>query len=337
MDSSFSDKALCYVEQTFARRHNAFFSSADNAVRQGFAAMPLDFEHDVFVFDTITSTLDVCHDLSGQGAVEDFSSVVCREQSSGRGQLRRTWQSLRNNLYTALVLPDAYPFNTEAAAPAVGFLFACALENLGFRTELKWPNDLVQKRNGVYEKIGGILLEERNGRLVAGTGINLSSCPDDTQLRENFFISAGILDGFTAKENQKKFLDIFYNSLKSGLAKKNFDILQHIENKDEFINFCVILGFWFALVKEIKLCYKTKILSCNTHTWNAMYKKYLAFLGDTVLVKDALAKQEFSSEEIFGGDLEGQIIGLGQEGELLLSSRSGLMCIVGGSVTKFKG
>lgn len=337
MDSSLHNKALCCIEQSFARRHNAFFSFAENAVCRGFAAIPLDFEHDVFVYDSITSTLDVCHELSGQGTVSEFSSIICREQSSGRGQLRRTWQSLRDNLYTALVLPEAYPFNTEAAAPAVGLLFACALENLGFRAELKWPNDLVQKRNGVYEKIGGILLEERNGCLVAGTGINLSSCPDDSQLRENFFISAGKLDGFNTQETRRKFLDIFYNSLKSGLVKKEFDILQHTGINDEFMNFCVILGFWFALVKEIKLCYKTKILSCNTHTWNAMYKKYLAFLGDTVLVKDALAKQEFSSAEIFGGDLEGQIIGLGQEGELLLSSRSGLMCIVGGSVTKFKG
>lgn len=337
MDCSFQNKALCCAEQDFAREHNAFFSAWNGSLFPGFLSAPLDFGHDVFVFGKITSTLDAFHELSGQGKLREFSSIVCREQTSGRGQLRRKWQSMRDNLYTALVLPDAAPFNTDAAAPAAGLLFAQALENLGFAVELKWPNDLVQKQGETYVKIGGILLEQRGGQLAAGTGINLAACPDDSLLRDNFFISAGRLAGFWEKDRQKKFLDIFYNSLAPELAKSCQDFLQHLENTEKFIRFLVILGFWFALVKEIKLCYEKTILSCNTHTWNAVYKKYLAFLGDTVLIKDALVKQDALFAETGSADLEGQIIGLGQEGELLLSSCSGLMCIVGGSVTKLKG
>lgn len=339
MNDSLKNKALCFVEHDIAQKHNAFFSSGSVQYEGNFMEFPFadDFLRDVHVYGSISSTLDICHDLSREKSMRPFSSVICKEQTKGRGQLRREWKSLNGNLYTALVLPDAYPFNTEAAAPAVGVLFAVALENLGFGVELKWPNDLVQKKEAGYEKIGGILLEERSGCLVAGTGINLFSSPSDAEMRENFFMSAGKLQGFEQKETKEKFLNYFYNSL--ALPRCNFrqTCLQHTEKTDETDNFSAILGFWFALVKEIKLCYEKKIISCNTHAWNAMYKKYLAFLGDTVLVKDALVKKEFSADGFSAGDLAGQIIGLGQEGELLLSSENGLMCIVGGSITKFKG
>lgn len=369
MDNFLNYKALCFVEQNFAKKHNAFFShaakgEAGTVIKDSFWVLPLDLTEetsaknfagnvscmrcgseaeesfpplDFYVFDSISSTLDICHELSAQGKVRPFSSIVCREQTKGRGQLRREWKSLADNLYTALVLPDAYPFNTEAAAPAVGALFAQALYNLGFSVELKWPNDLVQKGQTGYEKVGGILLEERNGFLVAGTGINLFSCPGDSDLRENFFISAGRLSGFGRRENIGKFLNKFYNYLAQGDGICLPSTVQYLEKTDETDIFSAILGFWFALVKEIKLCYEKKILSCNTHTWNALCKKYLAFLGDTVLIKDALIKEDSCANELFAGDLAGQIIGLGQEGELLLSSQSGLMCIVGGSITKFKG
>lgn len=362
-------KALCFVEQDFAKKHDAFFSlaakeGADAENKDGFLSLPLDLSEgilagtaekkflgrqcgkeseesfsalDVYVFDSISSTLDICHGLSAQGKVRPFSSIVCRRQTKGRGQLRREWKSLADNLYTALVLPDTYPFNTEAAAPAVGALFAQALNNLGFSVELKWPNDLVQKGQSGYEKVGGILLEERNGFLAAGTGINLFSSPDDSELRVNFCMSAGRLKGFSLKENQEKFLNNFYNSLGHVNGPCLPSPVQRIEKTGETDNFPAILGFWFALVKEIKLCYEIKIISCNTHAWNALCKKYLAFLGDTVLIKDALVKEDSGANELFAGDLAGQIIGLGQEGELLLSSQSGLMCIVGGSITKFKG
>ena len=68
-------------------------------------------------------------------------------------------------------------------------------------------------------------------------------------------------------------------------------------------------------------------------TWNTLCKKYLAFLGETVCIKDALVKDSFYSGDI-ASDIVGQIVGLGEEGELLLSSENGLMYIVGGSITK---
>lgn len=335
-------KALCFVEPLFAQKHSAFFSekcagrqgdffvfsSADGAGRHD----TVGFNADFYLFDTVTSTLDKAHELSLQKEMNAFTTIICKNQTNGRGQLRRKWESLRNNLYTALVLPETYPFNTEAAAPAFGGLAAYALEKLGFDIALKWPNDLVQKSENGYEKIGGILLEQRNDCLVAGMGINLCSAPCDESLREDFFISAGKLKHFQNESNQKRFFAYADNSLLKSSGEKCADLLQYGEIKDENDNFTAILGFCFALVKQIKLCYEERVSSCNPGTWNALYKKYLAFSGETVLIKDALGKDAFCF-----GDIAGKIIGLGQEGELLLSSGHGLIRIVGGSITKFKG
>lgn len=329
MDTVINGKALCFFEQNFAEKHNAFFAFSQEELEKEYAERPLNIGSDVYVFSTVSSTLDKAHELIERNRLKEFSSVICEEQTCGRGQLRRQWHSLRNNLYMAFVLPDVYPFNGEAAAPAFGAMTACALERLGFGVEIKWPNDLVQKQDGIYVKIGGILLEERNGCLVAGMGINLFSYPETAQLRNDFFIEAGKLKDFERPEVYGKFLKNLNNSLRPQGSESSEKQFQHIENMEENSYFPAILGFWFALVEELKLCYKTKILSCDSQNWNAVCKKYLAFLGDTVMIKDALVKNEPCSDNIYG-----QIIGLGQEGELLLHTETGLKCIVGGSVTK---
>lgn len=333
MDTQKNTKALCFFEQGFVQKHNAFFSLKE-AQEQGteqeiFWAVPTNLASDVYVFDSITSTLDKAHELSGQRQMHVLTTLICQNQLSGRGQLRRKWESLQNNLYTAIFLPNAYPFNTEAAAPAFGAVVAQALEKLGFCVELKWPNDLVQKSGHGYEKVGGILLEERNGFLVAGMGINVFSAPNKDLLRENFYIPAGVLKNFSAAVMQKEFLNYFYNSLLGGLGKNTGNICQPIDNTEEADKFFINLGFCFALVKEINLWYKKYLLSYNKTMWNTVCKTYLAFLGDTVCVKDALVKGTF-----YSGDIVGQIIGLGEEGELILSSENGLVYIVGGSITK---
>lgn len=329
MDTVINGKALCFFEQNFAKKHNAFFAFSQEESEKEYIERPLNAGSDVFVYSSISSTLDQAHILLEQNRMKEFSSVICEEQTRGRGQLRRQWHSLRDNLYMALVLPDVYPFNGEAAAPAFGAVTACALERLGFDTEIKWPNDLVQKQGNGYVKIGGILLEERNGRLVAGMGINLFSSPDTSQLRNDFFIEAGKLKGFERPEIYGKFVNNLNNSLRPQGGESSQKQFQHIENTGENSRFPAILGFWFALVEELKLCYKTKVLSCDSQNWNAVCKKYMAFLGETVMIKDALVKNEPCSDNIYG-----QIIGLGKEGELLLHTETGLKCIVGGSVTK---
>ncbi|MEG2005803.1 MAG: hypothetical protein RR014_07195, partial [Bilophila sp.] len=149
----------------------------------------------LYLCGSATSSMDVARSLIAADQLPVWGSVLALQQSSGRGQLGRSWVSPQGNVYAALRLPLCPPFSETAAAPAVGGLLAEALAGLGFPTHMKWPNDLLQKHDGVWRKVGGILLEERGARgfgktsqrtqrgapasLVAGIGFNLHSCPPD--------------------------------------------------------------------------------------------------------------------------------------------------------------
>ena len=75
-------------------------------------------------------------------------------------------------------------------------LLAMILSEFGISIHVKWPNDLVltlPKLNTFCKKVGGILLEEKNGRLLMGLGLNIASAPDSSLLREKTALAAGCI------------------------------------------------------------------------------------------------------------------------------------------------
>lgn len=148
----------------------------------------------VYLCRECSSSLDVAREL-GPDRLPEWGSVLALCQSRGRGQLGRGWVSPPGNLYAALRLPLLPPFDGHAAAPAMGALLAAALEGLGFRVLMKWPNDILLAEGPAtaWRKVGGVLLEERGGRLFAGCGLNLVSAPPDSALRAERAHPAGVL------------------------------------------------------------------------------------------------------------------------------------------------
>lgn len=144
----------------------------------------------IWRFVTVASCLDTAYRLAAAGHMRIWDSVQVTSQTAGRGQLRRQWCSPPGNIYVALRLPLSPPFDTMAASPAIGFLLAEALERMGWYPQLKWPNDIVLRSSDGPRKVAGILLEERNGILLAGIGINVASAPSDASLREGAAFSA---------------------------------------------------------------------------------------------------------------------------------------------------
>jgi len=63
---------------------------------------------------------------------------------------------------------------------------ALALEEFGLFVKLKWPNDLILKDR----KIGGILIEERRGKIVLGIGLNTASAPPDGEFENDYSVPA---------------------------------------------------------------------------------------------------------------------------------------------------
>lgn len=137
----------------------------------------------IHYFGTVPSCMDVAFELVNAGRLGDWDSVQASMQTAGRGQMRRKWISLPGNLFVALKLPMVEPFNSPAAAVAIGTLCASALRASGCPVMMKWPNDLVMiDENDELTKVGGILVEEKNNSLIAGIGINVNHAPEEGQL-----------------------------------------------------------------------------------------------------------------------------------------------------------
>jgi BirA family biotin operon repressor/biotin-[acetyl-CoA-carboxylase] ligase len=99
--------------------------------------------------------------------------VVAGEQTAGRGRLGRSWVApagtslLCSVQLRPTVSPNRLPELTGVVARACGEAIEAVTR---LETELKFPNDvLVDDR-----KVAGILAEAREGRVVAGIGVNVN-------------------------------------------------------------------------------------------------------------------------------------------------------------------
>lgn len=130
----------------------------------------------VFHFDSIESTNSMAKSLGDSDDING-SIVISEEQTNGRGRLGRAWISPKHKgIWMSIILrPDLNPVDavnlTQTAAAAV----VKATEELGIRTLVKWPNDIVISN----KKVCGILTEmsaelTRINYVVVGLGINVN-------------------------------------------------------------------------------------------------------------------------------------------------------------------
>jgi BirA family biotin operon repressor/biotin-[acetyl-CoA-carboxylase] ligase len=141
------------------------------------AAAPL------FVCGRCTSSFDAAWELHALRPFRDWEAIIALSQSEGRGQLRREWISPPGNLYVSFKPPKAELFSGPPASVLLALLIIEALEDMGLPLKLKWPNDLIWEENGRACKLGGMLLEEKDAKLMAGLGINCANAPDPKALR----------------------------------------------------------------------------------------------------------------------------------------------------------
>ncbi len=238
----------------------------------------------VFVTESTTSVLDDAWYLVSRDALPVWGSVLAHTQSAGRGQSRRPWYSPKGNVFAALRLPAQNPFTTLAAAPAVTALLLRAFSHMNIELHLKWPNDIVHCTAHDISKVGGILLEERNGVIIAGIGLNISSAPENSFLRENFALPAGVL------------------------PVKNAQDLQIMPcNEDTFIDTCPFVErLWLHLVYRLIFCYGEHLPIA--FDWRGA-------VDERLLWKNSLVKLDDGDTAPVIGILRG----LGASGELVLS------------------
>ena len=274
------------------------------SIEQKYKAFRVDEDDEqafLFTCGSCSSALDVAWGLNEEGLFRPWDSVFAVEQTAGRGQLRREWVSPKGNIYAALCLPPL--LHGAGASVYVGWLVVKALfEVLGQNLpkpklaglKLKWPNDVVLDMH----KIGGILLEEKNGVLVAGIGINFSFAPGADKMRENYALPAGSLQ----------------NMLEYG------DFLKNISAET----------LWLSLVSMLRFWYETKVPFTGGGIPHYLIEPQLAFLREVVRICEFFDKSDDHSKEEH--ERTGRILGLGPNAELRLETSGGEVLLSSGSI-----
>jgi BirA family biotin operon repressor/biotin-[acetyl-CoA-carboxylase] ligase len=150
----------------------------------------------IMICGKCASSMDVAWEMIGQNFFKDWDSVIAVEQVAGRGQHRREWVSPPGNIYASWAwsglaekIGEDSPWRSLLSL-VTGYIVARALEEFGLFVKLKWPNDLILKDR----KIGGILIEERRGKIVFGIGLNTASAPPDGGFENDYSVPATSFD-----------------------------------------------------------------------------------------------------------------------------------------------
>ncbi|WP_293895957.1 biotin--[acetyl-CoA-carboxylase] ligase [Flavobacterium sp.] len=129
--------------------------------------------------NAIDSTNDFLKHLFKESAVEDYTIVIAKEQTKGKGQMGAKWISEpgKNLIMSVLVKGiqpnnhNIYDFNIAVAVSVLQVLKNIQIPNVA----IKWPNDIMADS----KKVAGILIEniiKPDGSFTAiiGIGLNLN-------------------------------------------------------------------------------------------------------------------------------------------------------------------
>ncbi|MDY6989365.1 MAG: biotin--[acetyl-CoA-carboxylase] ligase [Thermodesulfobacteriota bacterium] len=212
-------------------------SLSPQAVRQGLDTRWLG-KQGVHCFDLLPSTNGEAKRLALRGAPEG-TIVLAEAQSQGRGRLRRHWVSPRGKgLYVSVILrPQVPPEWGSRTTLAAGVALAVAIEELGLRPCLKWPNDMMIG----HRKVAGILTEanfeqNRIASIIVGVGVNVNTRGQDfpVSIREvatSLRLSAGWpVARVTLLQRFLRQLEVWYELLCQGSFERILETWRNYES-----------------------------------------------------------------------------------------------------------
>lgn len=137
-----------------------------------------------FVEETNSTNIWI-KELANEGA-KHGTLAVAEFQTAGRGRFDRKWTADAGSaiMMTLLLRPEIQPMQAPMLTLIMGLSVAQAVEKLGFRTTIKWPNDVVISK----KKICGILTEmSLSGADInyvgigVGINVNIKEFPEELQ------------------------------------------------------------------------------------------------------------------------------------------------------------
>ena len=148
-------------------------SERDSALEARLAtALGADRRGEVYAFAHVSSTMDVAHTIGKEGTL-----VWAERQEQGRGRQGRAWESPQGGAYFSIIVR---PARSAAEIPQLSLVAGLAAaeairECAMLSPRVRWPNDLLLGG----KKLAGILTEARNGVVVIGIGINVTTPPSE--------------------------------------------------------------------------------------------------------------------------------------------------------------
>ena len=156
---------------------------------------------DIQIFESVFSTNQTVWELQQQGKGRKSATVaIATQQTAGRGQWGRQWQSTPGGLYLSMGVNFNFAIapalrHARIAQPAqltmaTAWGIASLLREYSIPVQLKWPNDLILNKR----KLGGILTEtkvcqQQIIQAVIGVGINWNNTVPDTGINLQQFLN----------------------------------------------------------------------------------------------------------------------------------------------------
>ena len=200
----------------------------------------------VVVCGPCSSSLDVARRFVENDLLAPWDSALAVSQRSGRGQLGRSWSSPAGNIYGTLCLPPVPKEFDNILSLIMGYCLARFLRAKNVPACIKWPNDILVRD----VKVAGVLIEEREGRCVAGMGLNLVSAPAAGELRADHGAPAGSLREIAEFSGSP-------------------------------------LGTWCDLVDFVRVCYENTIAREVGDVTARLIEPLLCWLGREVTIREA--------------------------------------------------
>ena len=184
----------------------------------------------IIKLNAIDSTNSFLKELSRNAALENFTTVVTKQQTAGKGQMGSKWASEKHkNLTVSIFIKHKNSRITDQNY--LNFAICLAIYNLLLdkkvsQLSIKWPNDILSAN----KKICGVLIENsiKNHQLyssVIGIGLNVNQ-----QVFSSDLLNATSIKNSTNKETDlDKLLVLLLKKIKENITlfeNEKFELLE---------------------------------------------------------------------------------------------------------------
>ena len=195
----------------------------------------------IIKLDAIDSTNSFLKELAQNSSLKDYTVVVTKNQTSGRGQMNNSWNSEPNKNLTFSIFTkfknlfiEQQPYLSFAVALAIfEVLNKASVPNLA----IKWPNDIMSGN----KKICGILVETTfNQQKIKNTVIGIGLNVNQTEFPKNLSHASSLMNILGKEFDLEKMMTQLTENIRlkiDALEHKQFepihqDYLKYLYKKD---------------------------------------------------------------------------------------------------------